>query len=430
MPVLPETFREELYRLAFLSTGESSPNPPVSCLITDPDNTVIFAKGRTSPTGEPHAEKNAYSEFIKNGFAGKPHNVWVTLEPCGHHGKTPPCIDLILEHKPKTLYYGWRDPNPLVQKRNGLEECIRQGISVVQDFDLTQIASASLFGFSSRITKQRPTMIFKTAVSKEGFFASSDKKRTQLSGKRSSHFTSILRAKCDAVLVGPGTLFYDTPGLDFRISDSFLENEADFFSGRGQKFLLSENPHSTQNRKSNPGFSDLLQNVLKYGALPDVIRVHRESEARYQPYRVFLIFEEKNVTSEFIKKQKSINKRVGSKKCIFFLKKETVLKEDTIANLQFLSENEIYRVDPETFAEECLTILASIGVNLLMVEGGNLLYQSFVSKSGPDDLILKIQTSSSIPNGIKPDLKTGPENFLWKVSVEEDDWESYRCLQV
>lgn len=66
MAPLPETFREELRKLSFLSTGESSPNPPVSCIITDVENSKILAKGRTSPIGGPHAERNAYYEFSYN----------------------------------------------------------------------------------------------------------------------------------------------------------------------------------------------------------------------------------------------------------------------------------------------------------------------------------------------------------------------------
>ncbi|EMG01218.1 cytidine and deoxycytidylate deaminase zinc-binding region [Leptospira borgpetersenii str. 200701203] len=170
MTLLPEEFREELRKLSFLSTGESSPNPPVSCLITNVDNTRILAKGRTSPTGGPHAERNAYYEFVKNGFFKEPHNVWVTLEPCTHSGKTPPCLDLILEHKPKTLYYGRKDPNPLVRGNEGLELCRRRGILVVAEPGLREIAEESLFGFVSRIERKKPSMILKTALSKEGFF--------------------------------------------------------------------------------------------------------------------------------------------------------------------------------------------------------------------------------------------------------------------
>lgn len=426
MSLLPESFREELCKLAFLSTGESSPNPPVSCLITNSDNTKILAQGRTSPTGGPHAERNAYSEFLKNGFSEMPHNVWVTLEPCTHHGKTPPCLDLILEYKPKTLYYGWKDPNPLVKAENGLEECRRQGIRVVNDPDMQRIAEESLFGFSSRIETQNPSMIIKTAVSTEGFFASKDKSRTQLSGKQSSYYTSLLRAKCDAVLVGPGTLFHDNPGLDFRFSTVETSQPRKSLT---KEFQKTEGILPEDVAENRTGASALIRNVLKYGIDTDVQRIHGVFENAYQPYRVFIVFEEKNITKEFLEKQKRINQRLGSRKCVFFIKKDSQIRLDTREELRSLSENELFSVDSNFLAEEVLKILAQIGVNLLLVEGGNLIYEKFQSKMKTNDAILKIQTTVSIPDGIKPKINTEDSTLLWKAKLEEDLWEVHRCLR-
>ncbi|MBM9500182.1 dihydrofolate reductase family protein [Leptospira sp. 201903071] len=426
MSLLPESFREELRKLAFLSTGESSPNPPVSCLITNRDNTKILAQGRTSPTGGPHAERNAYSEFLKNGFSDTPHNLWVTLEPCAHHGKTPPCLDLILEYRPKTLYYGWKDPNPLVKNKNGLEECLRQGIDVIQDPTLQKIAEESLFGFSSRLETQSPSMILKTAVSKEGFFASSDKKRTQLSGKLSSYYTSLLRAKCDAVLVGPGTLFYDIPGLDFRFPKA---ETSEVRKNLTKEFQETEIIHVREFRENSSGASALLKNVLKFGMDSDIQRIHGVFENAYQPYRVFIIFEEMNITEEFLEKQKRINERVGSQKCVFLIRNTAVLGEKTKEELGKLSERELFFFDSTNLAEETLKILSEIGVNILLVEGGNLLYEKFQSKMKTNDVILKIQTATSIREGIQPKLKTDDSTLLWKSKLEEDIWEAHRCLR-
>ncbi|MCG6192893.1 bifunctional diaminohydroxyphosphoribosylaminopyrimidine deaminase/5-amino-6-(5-phosphoribosylamino)uracil reductase [Leptospira sp. FAT2] len=421
MTFLPENIREEMRKLSFLSTGESSPNPPVSCIITDIENKKILAKGRTSPTGGPHAERNAYSEFVKNGLAGTAHNVWVTLEPCTHHGKTPPCLDLILEHKPKTLYYGWKDVNPLVRETDGLKKVEQAGIYVVQDKGLAEIASESLFGFVSRIEHKRPSLILKTAVSKEGTFAASDKKQIFLSGKLSLHLTSLLRAKCDAVLVGPGTLFYDKPGLDFRILSKQWQD------------LRNELPASSEriNSKSSAnGFANLLKNILRYGTNADVLDVHSDARTAYQPYRVFLIFEEKNISSEWIEKQKNINEQNASKKCIFLLKEGTILSEETKRALFSLTDHELFTVSTNRLAEDCFAIFSSIGINLLLVEGGNLLYETFSAKMQENDLILKIQTSRSIQNGILPSLQTNAETLLWKTDVGEDSWEAHRCLRV
>ncbi|TGK31046.1 bifunctional diaminohydroxyphosphoribosylaminopyrimidine deaminase/5-amino-6-(5-phosphoribosylamino)uracil reductase [Leptospira gomenensis] len=423
MSILPEVFREELRKLAFLSTGESSPNPPVACILTDPDNARILAKGRTSPTGGAHAEKNAYSVFSEISERGiaVPHNVWVTLEPCSHQGKTPPCIDLILRYKPKTLYFGWKDPNPLVRENDGLELCRRAGIEVVSDPDLQTIASQTLFGFASRLEKKKPSMILKTAVSREGHFAPLDKSRFPLSGKVSNHLTSILRAKCDAVLVGPGTLFRDKPGLEFRTESLLSDLSSDII---GEQTIVEESS-ATQG-----GVSGFLEDLFRFGADPEIISVHRSTPERYQPYRVFIIFEESNITEEWIEKQESIERKFGLKRCVFFLKKDVVIAKRILRKLSTLSRFEPFRFEGSDLAEECLSVLTSIGVNRLLVEGGNLIYETFSARADGNDIILKIQTPVSLPNGILPALKTDSKFSFWKRNAGEDVWEAYRCSQV
>lgn len=435
MSLLPETLREEMRKLSFLSTGETSPNPPVSCLITDIENKQILSYGRTSPVGGPHAERNAYNEFVKNGFAGRAHNVWVTLEPCTHHGKTPPCLDLILEHKPKTLYYGWKDSNPLVSAKQGLKEAEGRGIEVVQDSALAQIASESLFGFASRIEFKRPAMIFKTAISKEGFFAAENKEPIPLSNPTTNHLTSILRAKCDAVLVGPGTLYHDKPGLDFRPileTNSEISNlslKPQFPIEAGSSFSTETNSDSSTEAKTENGFSGLLKNILKYANDSDVLKIHRERAAFYQPYRVFIIFEERNITEEWILKQKSINQKYGSKKCVFLIRKGMEPDRKTKEILLSLTEKEIRTFDPSTLAEECFQFFSEIGINLLLVEGGNLVYKTFFPKMKENDLILKIITPRSIVQGIEPALETNAGSLRWKTNVGEDIWEAHGCLR-
>ncbi|TGL68157.1 bifunctional diaminohydroxyphosphoribosylaminopyrimidine deaminase/5-amino-6-(5-phosphoribosylamino)uracil reductase RibD [Leptospira kmetyi] len=418
MILLPETFREEMRKLSFVSTGETSPNPPVSCLITDVQNQEILSYGRTSPAGGPHAERNAYDQFVKKGLVGTAHNVWVTLEPCTHHGKTPPCMDLILEHKPKTLYYGWKDPNPLVSAKQGLEEAKRKGISIVQDPSLAQIAAESLFGFTSRIETKRPSMVIKAAVSKEGFFAAENKTQIQLSGAESSRLTAILRAKCDAVLVGPGTLYHDRPGLDFR-PDSMEISEAAKFSL--EKESLAE--------ETETGFSALVKNILKYANDPEIRKIHKERAASYQPYRVFIIFEERNITEEWISKQKRINETYGSKKCVFLIAKEAVLERSTKEILLSLTEKEIRTFESSRLAEECFEFFSELGINLFLAEGGNLVYKTFSSKMKENDLILKIRTPRSIVQGIEPAFETNAKTLRWKSNVGDDIWEAHGCLR-
>ena len=91
----------ELARLSFKAMGKSSPNPPVACIITDTNNNILsFAE--TQINGTNHAEREAYSQYTSS----QSHNLYVTLQPCTHHGKTPPCSDLILKYHPKNLIIG------------------------------------------------------------------------------------------------------------------------------------------------------------------------------------------------------------------------------------------------------------------------------------------------------------------------------------
>ncbi|PKA04558.1 bifunctional diaminohydroxyphosphoribosylaminopyrimidine deaminase/5-amino-6-(5-phosphoribosylamino)uracil reductase, partial [Leptospira ellisii] len=278
-------------------------------------------------------------------------------------------------------------------------------------------ASKTLFGFASRFEKKKPAMILKTAISKEGHFSPRDKSRFSLSGKISNHLTSILRAKCDAVLVGPGTLLRDKPGLEFRTS-SLLSEFPGFTNATGGEDSAIEN-----------GVYGFLEDLFRFGTDPKSISVHRDSPERYQPYRVFIIFEESNISGGWIEKQESIEKVFGSKRCVFFLKKDAVFEKETLRKLSGLSRFEPFLFVGSDPAEECLSVLASIGVNLLLVEGGNLIYETFSARADGDDIILKIQTPVSIPDGILPALKTDSKFRFWKRDAGEDVWEAYRCSQ-
>ena len=95
---LPDRIREELTRYSFVSTGYSSPNPPVACVLEDSVTGEILSSASTRKAGQNHAEREAYRLLREKFPNGKlpDHNAYVTLEPCSHYGKTPPCIDLFL----------------------------------------------------------------------------------------------------------------------------------------------------------------------------------------------------------------------------------------------------------------------------------------------------------------------------------------------
>jgi len=139
-----EEIYSKLVELSFQATGISSPNPPVACVITEIDGNII-STGYTQIIGNNHAEREAYSNF-KN----VPHYTFVTLEPCTHFGRTPPCLDLILQQKPKKLFIGNLDQNPIVKKNSNLQKLSELGIEVILDENIKKISDSFLEGFFSR----------------------------------------------------------------------------------------------------------------------------------------------------------------------------------------------------------------------------------------------------------------------------------------
>ncbi|TGK05286.1 bifunctional diaminohydroxyphosphoribosylaminopyrimidine deaminase/5-amino-6-(5-phosphoribosylamino)uracil reductase [Leptospira langatensis] len=456
---LPDAIREELLRLSFVSTGYSSPNPPVACVLEDANTGEILSSASTRIYGGNHAEREAYRILREKFPTGKlaDHNAYVTLEPCSHYGKTPPCIDLFVEERPKRLEYGWKDPNPLVSGNSGLSKLDSLGIQVIQNPELAEIASHFLFGFKTRIEKKRPAFLLKSSLSKEGYFSSGTGLREKISSYETDFFLSILRAKVDAILVGPKTVQADIPGLDFRISESSLSDlenvRPELFGSERSGFLFgnrkshpaelgSEKVDSTRIgsekakftssdnlRRSLFGFSGLLQEILQYSTDKELFRIHLENQKDYQPLRVFFLPEEDQVPSSFLKKQEEINARIGKRLCAFFLNSDRKYSQDFLLKLEGLSESKVVSVSFSDFGGKVLGILGDWGINLALIEGGNFLYKTFSALVSEEDAILQTRSETvSIPKGILPEWK-GEFSMDWKADLG-DHWEVWRsCSQ-
>ncbi|MCB1189354.1 MAG: bifunctional diaminohydroxyphosphoribosylaminopyrimidine deaminase/5-amino-6-(5-phosphoribosylamino)uracil reductase RibD [Leptospiraceae bacterium] len=390
-----------LTRLSFLSMGYSSPNPPVACVITDLNGNVL-SKGFTQKTGENHAEREAYRNFSNKEI---PHVVFVTLEPCSHYGKTPPCLDLILQHKPKALVYGMRDPNPLVQKRDGLQECEAMGITIVQNSEIEKIANRFLSGFFSRIKQNRPSIWIKSALSEEGYFARKDKFWHPLSCNESNNLTQFLRAKLDAVLVGPGTIFHDEPKCNLR----------------GVKTLKNA-------QEKNDSEELFFKSLFQYSKEPEVVKFHCDHLSSYQPFRVFVLNSNRLPPEKFLKRQKTINYFYGTRRTLFFilLSLENVYLSRELARLKELSY-----IPPEFVSQEDLYLtitkrLSEIGINTLLVEGGNLMYSTFSKELQTMDSIALICTKSQLEDGIKPKLDVSGLKMAFSGIASVDTWNIYQ----
>jgi len=196
-----------------------NPNPRVGCVIVK-DGQVI-GRGHTQKVGGPHAEIQALAEVRAKGLDPIGSTFYVTLEPCNHTGRTPPCADALIAAKPATVIAAMTDPNPLVAGR-GLERLRAAGIEVRCGL-LESEASKLNLGFISRMTRGLPWVRMKIAASLDG--------KTALTNSQSQWITSPLaradghhwRAQACAILTGVGTVREDDPTLNVR--DVYTERQ-------------------------------------------------------------------------------------------------------------------------------------------------------------------------------------------------------------
>ena len=196
--------------LAARALGRTSPNPAVGAVIVRGNR--IIGEGFHRKAGRPHAE----IEVLKN-LAGtaKGATLYVNLEPCSHHGRTPPCADAVIQAGIKRVVIGMADPNPLVKGR-GIRRLRRAGVEVKTGV-LRQACEQLNEDFSLFIRTGRPMVTLKLAASLDGRIATVSGDSRWISGASSRRWVHELRNQVDAILVGSGTVGSDNPQLTCRI---------------------------------------------------------------------------------------------------------------------------------------------------------------------------------------------------------------------
>ena len=201
-----------------LAEGRTASNPPVGCVIINKDGELASA-AHTGANGIPHAEIQAIKNAGKFTVGG---TAYVTLEPCAHHGKTPPCIEALINASIARLVVSVIDPDPRVNGR-GLKEAKSAGIDVKVGVEADK-AIVILDGFLNRIRYGRPYVWLKTASSLDGAIALYDGKKRWLTSDLTRYFVHELRSRCDALMTGVGTVIADDPAFTCRkpslLSDS------------------------------------------------------------------------------------------------------------------------------------------------------------------------------------------------------------------
>ncbi len=197
--------------------GLSEPNPRVGCVIQTMDGS-IFA-GHTQQAGGPHAEVVALSKARDQGADLMGATVYVTLEPCSHHGRTPPCCDALIAAQVARVVVATADPNPKVAGK-GLERLRAAGIEVVllpSDSPAAQAARELNIGFFSRMIRGIPWVRMKMAASLDGTTALDNGTSQWITGEEARSDGHAWRARACAVLTGIGTVLEDDPMLDVRL---------------------------------------------------------------------------------------------------------------------------------------------------------------------------------------------------------------------
>ncbi|WP_171022142.1 bifunctional diaminohydroxyphosphoribosylaminopyrimidine deaminase/5-amino-6-(5-phosphoribosylamino)uracil reductase RibD [Cohaesibacter sp. CAU 1516] len=200
-------------RLGRRGQGNTAENPAVGCVIArqDVDGTTILGRGWTQTGGRPHAERVALAEA---GVAARGATAYVTLEPCSHHGKSPPCAEALIEAGIARVVAAHPDPDPRVGGR-GFAMLEAVGIQTETGL-LESIAHRDLAGFLSRTVRRRPWLQAKMALSKDGKIGMPNVPNHPITGKLAKNKTYALRATADAILIGSQTVRIDDPALTVR----------------------------------------------------------------------------------------------------------------------------------------------------------------------------------------------------------------------
>lgn len=202
-------FMREALALAAGGLYTTMPNPRVGCVVVK--DSVIVGRGAHLRAGEPHAEVHALREA---GELARGADVYVTLEPCSHHGRTPPCADALVAAGVKRVFAAMQDPNPRVAG-SGLARLQSQGISVSSGL-LEAEARALNPGFISRMARGRPYVRSKIAASLDGRTALANGVSQWITGEEARADVQHWRARSCAVLTGMGTVLLDDPQMNVR----------------------------------------------------------------------------------------------------------------------------------------------------------------------------------------------------------------------
>jgi diaminohydroxyphosphoribosylaminopyrimidine deaminase/5-amino-6-(5-phosphoribosylamino)uracil reductase len=316
-------------RLAARGLYSTNPNPRVGCVIVK-DNEIV-GEGWHMRAGQPHAEIGA---LVRAGEQARGSTVYVTLEPCAHHGKTPPCADALIKAGVARVICAEQDPNPEVDGR-GIEQLRAAGIEVLSGL-LSEQAVALNPGFYSRMQRKRPYVRVKMAMSLDGRTALANGASQWISSKAARVDVQRWRARSSAILTGINTILADDPSLTLRMEALSMSGE-----------LM-------------PGQSELIKNPLRI-VLDSRLKIPLNARLLKLPGDVLIV-------SSFDDDGKS-----------------DALSGDNVEVIT-LPRNSLGRPD----LHDLMSVLADAQINEILVESGHVLAGALLRAQLVDELILYV----------------------------------------
>ncbi len=248
---LDEKYMKHCLSLAIKGKGNVAPNPMVGCVVLDKEGNVV-SKGYHKKYGKNHAERDALLKLKNNEAEGG--TLYVNLEPCSHYGKTPPCVDLIIEHKLARVVFAMRDPNPKV---DGISKLKNAGIEVVEGV-LEEEARFLNRVFIKNITTKLPYVVLKTATTMDGKIAAKTGSSKWITSSEARDEVYRMRKEFDCIMTSSNTVIADNPTMEHKfkcILDRHSRTNPDSGIYQQGKIYISKLP-----------LKETLQELYKQGA--------------------------------------------------------------------------------------------------------------------------------------------------------------------
>ena len=206
-----ESYMKKCIELAKNGEGQTSPNPMVGCVVLDKNGNEI-SNGYHHKYGENHAERDALLKL--NNGEEKDGTLIVNLEPCSHHGKTPPCADLVIERGLKRVVIGMQDVNPIVAG-NGIRKLKKAGIEVIENILENECRTLNEV-FIKNMTQNKTFIAIKTATTLDGKTATSNGSSKWITSEQAREEVKRIRNRYDAIMTSSSTILADNPTMSHR----------------------------------------------------------------------------------------------------------------------------------------------------------------------------------------------------------------------